>query len=125
MSNIVYVITKGCYSDYHICAVTLSKARAENLKKWFSDDFNNAEIEEFVLDEAKSERTYGVMFLKSNGQFFSIALDEYDCRNSGEVDDWTNDEYYIVWVKARSEDSAVKAAYDIYAQHKAKREGIA
>lgn len=27
----VYVITKGCYSDYHICAVTLDKEKAERL----------------------------------------------------------------------------------------------
>ena len=123
--NKVYIITKGIYSDYHICAVTLSKTRAEKLKKLFSDGWESAEIEEFVLDEAKPERTYGVMLSKSSGQFFRVALDEYDLRKSGEVNDWSDDEHYIIWVKARCEDSAVKAAYDIYAQYKAKREGIA
>lgn len=128
--NKVYIITKGIYSDYHICAVTLSKARAEKLKKqfsdeWFDDDSNNARIEEFVLDEANPERMYGVKLSKSDGQFLSVVLDEYEWHDSGEVDNWSSDECCKVWVKARSEDSAVKAAYDIYAQYKAKREGIA
>lgn len=32
MNDKAYVITKGTYSDYHICAVTLDKSRAEKLK---------------------------------------------------------------------------------------------
>ena len=34
---IVYVIAKGCYSDYHICAVTLDKEKAERLCKLFDN----------------------------------------------------------------------------------------
>lgn len=33
----IYVITKGTYSDYHICALTLDKEKAECLKKIYSD----------------------------------------------------------------------------------------
>ena len=31
----VYVITSGCYSDYHICAVSLDLKKAEMLKKFY------------------------------------------------------------------------------------------
>lgn len=44
---IVYVITKGCYSDYHICGVTFDKDRAEKLVKFYSDGYDDAEIEEY------------------------------------------------------------------------------
>ena len=47
----LYVITKGEYdsSDYHICAATVSKEKAEIIKKLFSDKYNydDCRIEEF------------------------------------------------------------------------------
>ena len=42
----IYVITAGEYSDYHICAVTTDKERAEFLKKWYYGD--NTRIREFI-----------------------------------------------------------------------------
>ena len=35
----VYVITKGQYSDYHICAVTMDKDRAERMRKLYNGDW--------------------------------------------------------------------------------------
>lgn len=46
-----YVVTKGCYSDYHIVGVTDDKERAEHLKKFFTTDDEPAEVEEYI-DEA-------------------------------------------------------------------------
>lgn len=43
----IYVITEGSYSDYHICAVATNKERAEELRKMYSSRYENAEIEEF------------------------------------------------------------------------------
>lgn len=43
----VYVITEGNYSDYHICTVTTNKERAEKLVKIFSDNWDDAKIEEY------------------------------------------------------------------------------
>ena len=42
----IYVITAGEYSDYHICAVTTDKERAEFLKKWYYG--YDTQIEEFI-----------------------------------------------------------------------------
>ena len=49
----VYVITTGEYSDYTINAVTLSKERAEKLKRYYSYNCYgyDAEIEEFDINE--------------------------------------------------------------------------
>ena len=48
---IVYVITAGEYSEYHICAVTLYKEKAEYLKKLYSDKWDAARIQEFDTEE--------------------------------------------------------------------------
>ena len=48
----VYIITSGEYSDYHICAVTLDRDRAEKLKGLYAAIENNdyTDIEEYELD---------------------------------------------------------------------------
>ena len=43
----VYVITKGQYSDYHICAVVTDFKKAQILREKFSDKIDDAKIEEF------------------------------------------------------------------------------
>lgn len=51
-SDKVYVVTTGDYSDYKIRAVTVSKEKAEKLKKYYSYDyFSDAEIEEYDINE--------------------------------------------------------------------------
>ena len=46
----IYVITKGEYSDYHICAVATTYENAERLRKMYCDSYQDAEIEEFTPD---------------------------------------------------------------------------
>ena len=46
-----YVITKGDYSDYHICGVSLDKEKAGWLAKCKSDAYDVAQVEEFEIDE--------------------------------------------------------------------------
>lgn len=85
----VYVITQGCYSDYHICAVTLDKDKAERLRKMYtakescygycrSDD---AEIEEYEADDT------GDMFTEDEKQtdpveYYHIEIN-YDIKKNG------------------------------------------
>ena len=47
----VYVITKGEYSDYGICGVAIDKDKAEILRKFYSDRYDEAEIEEYDTEE--------------------------------------------------------------------------
>lgn len=43
----VYVITQGAYSDYHICGVSLDKEKAETIRKFCSDEWDEAQVEEY------------------------------------------------------------------------------
>ena len=51
----VYVITRGTYSDYSIYAVTLDKKQAELFKARYSDEWDEAHIEEYETEEYKIE----------------------------------------------------------------------
>jgi len=82
MVDKVYVITKGYYSDYHICAVTAEKKRAEELKKMYTDDYDAAKIEEYKLNECVERFLYGVVF-DSNGNFVKIKADDYSRQGNG------------------------------------------
>lgn len=120
----VYVITKGDYSDYHICAVTLDKNRAEKLRKMFSDHWNKAEIEEYTLDEEKTRRKYGVVF-DVKGAFKRFCAEECDLHDDGFIDDWNDDDDGItIWVESADEAHALKIAQDRLAEYKAKKAGI-
>lgn len=61
----VYVITCGEYSDYHICSVTLDKEQAELLKVRYSDECDEAYIEEYETDnyKIKAEDAYKHMYI--------------------------------------------------------------
>jgi len=48
---IIYVITEGAYSEYHICAVTDDAGKAERLRQLFSRVGCQAEIETFDTEE--------------------------------------------------------------------------
>lgn len=121
----VYVITKGAYSDYHICAVTMDKDRAERIKELCSEGWGEANIEKYVLDEAKTAgRVYYVEF--ENDAPVEIHIDEYD--GFGDYDkgpvvaSWY--EPIRVFVRAKDEDHALKIAQDEYAKWKAEKAGI-
>ena len=51
----LYAITKGCYSDYHICGIATSKVKAEKMKKFYSMPDDEAEIEEFEANQYNDE----------------------------------------------------------------------
>ena len=121
----VYVITKGRYSDYHICAVTMDNDRAERMKKLYSDRYDEAHIEKYVLDEAKTTGlVYYVEF--ENDASVAIRMDEYtkydDCDNGPVVASWCDP--IRVYVRAKDEDHALKIAQDEYAKWKAEKAGI-
>lgn len=119
-----YVITRGNYSDYHICAVTLDKNRAEKLREMFSDRWNKAEIEEYTLDEEIKRHKYGVMF-DVKGAFKRFYADDYHLYDDGFIDDWNDDDGGItVWVESADEAHALKIAQDRLAEYKAKKAGI-
>jgi len=125
MSDKVYVITKGNYSDYHICAVTLDEKHAEKLVKLYSDRFDEADIEEYTLNEAIERAVYGVVF-NADGVCRGVELNDSICEDGLVETVYTLNEgpLKIYWVEAADEDHAMKIAQDRYARDKAKKEGI-
>lgn len=122
-----YAVTAGEYSDYHIVAITDNKERAENIKKLYSDDYySEPMIEEFFDGEAKDEMFYCVEH-RTDGSYHARPQD-FDMRNFTDVNvvhecigNWLK---YYVDVFAKDENHAIKIAQDLWAEHKAKKEGI-
>lgn len=74
----VYVITKGSYSDYHICSVCLDRETAERRMKLFSDNFDEAEIEEFDTDEYEVFVKVDDRIIRCDGkQLYRVLMEEY------------------------------------------------
>lgn len=125
MNHKIYIITKGNYSDYHICAVTMDKSRAEKLKRLFDGRWEEAEIEEYTLDEAqKNEYIYYIDFQDNSPSH--IYIDEYSGFANSSDASYVIDcsEYVRVYVRAKDEKHAMKIAQDEYARWKAEQEGI-
>jgi hypothetical protein len=129
----VYVITKGCYSDYHICAVTLDKEKAERLRKLFDGgSMDEARIEEWDteqhVDLLSGRKPYFVLF-RENGDVLSVTEDEY-CIEYFEPKIFVfHHRYYGDVLKtavyADSREAAVKIAAEKRAKYLAEKEGIA
>ena len=121
-----YAVTAGDYSDYHIIAITDNKERAENIKKLYENDYYKPMIEEFFDGEAKDEMFYSVKH-RTDGTY-SVYPQDFDMRNFANVNvvyegtgDWL--EYYVD-VFAKDENHAIKIAQDLWAEYKAKKEGV-
>ena len=123
---IVYVITRGEYSDYGIVAVTLEKEKAEELKKLYTDEWHEAMIETYDTDD----------YYVENGRFYGVEIGErsaikaikinsvisVDDRNK--VSLMHNREDYFVYVKAKDEEHAKKIGADLVAKYKAEEQGV-
>lgn len=122
----VYVITRGEYSDYHICAVAATKEIAEKLQKIYSEDFwDDAIIEEYDLNETRDDVRvfYDVTFEDDR---VSACFNEYGEKESIRFykGNKSQSDRLIVCVRARDEDHAVKIAQDRRAEYLAKKEGV-
>lgn len=126
--KIFYAVTDGDYSDYHIVAITDNKERAENIKKLYGDNYSEPMIEEFFDGEAKNEALYDVVY-KTNGSY-KVFLQDFDMNKLSDINivnentshnDWWK---YRVLVMAKDRTHAIKIAQDLWAEYKAKKEGI-
>lgn len=123
-----YAVTAGDYSDYRIIAITDNKERAENIKKLYSGKYSEPMIEEFFDSESKDEGIYYITYRADGG--YDAFLQDFDVTNLSDIniinensfsDDWWK---YSVLVMAKDEHHAIKIAQDLWAEYKAKKEGI-
>lgn len=115
----IYAVTTGSYSAYHIITLTTDKKKAKRLAKIFSDDWRDANVEEFEdseCDESEMIYTY-------NSYYDRVELDEYDQNEKERVLE-CKDNTYIVYVFSSDKDHARKKALDMIAQYKAENLGL-
>ena len=121
----VYVITKGEYSDYHICAVATDYEKACILQKKFSAKYEPAEIEEFDTEDFNDifakKILYSVQF-DSNGNVKSVyekGIDYFDQKDNPVL--VYNGKEVSVNVFAFNKESAIKIAAEKRAMELSKR----
>lgn len=96
----VYVVTKGSYSDYHICRIFLDKKKAEKYKESISDSSydGKADVEEYVLGEENQDWVFGWYVHRSIncGERRDIEKGKayWSARCLGEIDESQGDDYY-------------------------------
>lgn len=129
----IYVITKGDYSDYHICAVATDRQKAELLKIFHSTDYDNAEIEEYEtddnvrkLEEAEAFEPIYRVIIDRNGRIVSTRVATYhdpkDAVFSNEFDfyfgpgynrpDFNSDYVFVANLITKDAEHAIKIACD-------------
>lgn len=145
----IYVVTAGEYSDYHICAVTTDRERAEFLKKWYWD-YDTPEIEEYIdgdLETPTKADLIPIWFISCdpNGEVRSCRIQSYcepDCvpKNdfgfyapsepiwigfySNKSPDYVKGYSFSGTVAALDQEQAIKIVKDMRAKKLAERLGI-
>lgn len=114
----IYAITKGEYSDYHICALTTSKSKAEKLQKIYSDTCFDACIEEF--EDGDGEELRILWFCNADGTNPRIC--DYIDKEMVGVD--RHGRIYGVYLFAKDAKHAEKKAHDMLARYKAELLGL-
>ena len=121
----VYIVTAGSYSDYHICAASLDKERAEILAEKYTDSYDDAEVEEYELDEFFEEAKQGYFWYwcecnVENGMFGQVKvrqLDSYGSGTVGKVVKSLRQERLFVDVLAENDEHARKIAAEKFATY--------
>lgn len=120
-----YVLTAGCYSDYHIVAVCSDRAKAEQIMERVNRNagsYDQCDIEEYEDAEpvADNLNCYCMNFEKN-----TIREDkdiEYGIKGSYFED--RNGTIWALYVLAENEEAARKIAFDRRAMLMAQKEGI-
>lgn len=118
----VYVITKGEYSDYHICAVTLDKKIAAQLKQRYTDRWNDAEIEEYETDDCNEVlRWKSTYYANKDLSTRKITVSETSCDYSDCKRVSKGKDFLYTHVHANNEQDALKFASDKFAKYEAEK----
>lgn len=125
----IYIVTKGCYSDYHVIAATTDYDTAVKIAKKFDGDYNfdSTNIEEFPDAEVMLKNVWRVYF-KENGDVWRCDLsdDEYDYRMINRAVDMTYkcDYDLVIYVESDTQEGAIKIAAEKRAKYLAEKNGL-
>ena len=121
MSEKVYVVTRGDYSDYHIITATTNKDIANQIAKKFG-----AEVEIYDDSEIYTKTVFGVTFNKVGDVMYCHELSEYDYPPNNEIIQHKRNNQTCLYVEVEADDqqSAIKIAAEKRAKFLAEQEGI-
>lgn len=121
----VYVITKGEYSDYHICAVTTDEETAKKLADKYSDSYDDAFIEDFDTDDAEmgltGKKLFQCKFYLDNSEISIEEVESWEGIRSEHFivkKTYHGDSLYVK-VNADTKEEALKIASDKFAKYRA------
>lgn len=117
----IYVITKGCYSDYSICAVSTDKEEAKVLAEIYTDRYDTATIEEYDTENNAEVIKYREVFkCVYEKQTKSIKVEEtyYDNAAKGIMN---YKKCLITFVRANTPEEALKFASDRFSKYIAEK----
>lgn len=121
----IYVITKGDYSDYRICAVATDPTKADQLAEFFSSRYEPAEVEEYDTEDVPDLMKGGMVFCVH----FSKRGEPIHIFQSQEK--WDNNEINLhadgtvaMFVQADSKEAAIKIGAEKRAKFLAERMGL-
>ena len=120
----IYVVTKGCYSDYHIITATTDEKLAYEIRNKFSEDYSwgEAQVEVFENAEMYMKSCYFMRFDKG-GNVIELEKgdDEYDYDENYGIDIHGN---FYVSVATNNQETAIKVGAERRAMFLAQKEGI-
>lgn len=124
----VYAITKGCYSDYHICCIVTTKEQADRAVALYSDRYDKAEIEEYdtndILTIEDGVSRWDATYDPDTKTICLISKFDGEPLLHG-TDIWkTISGKYSILVNARNREHALKVASDAIAKYMAEQEGL-
>lgn len=140
----IYILTQGCYSDYHIVTATTSKEKAERLRDayikahgsdtWYSDHIYIEEFEDGDINDMRLN--YDIIavpryndFKFIDFEYSAFVLDHVDSDTKfNEVKKYSGygrgHGHYCITVKATDIEEAIKIGQDLINMYRAKEEGI-
>ena len=113
----IYVLTSGEYSDYHIVMATTDKAKADYFNKLYTD----SNIEEYDDSKIQMLPIFNVVKYKRDNSI-KVFDTEYTQFELNKV--YENDGIYEVYIQAKDKDTAIKIFFDLYTEYKAQQGGI-
>lgn len=129
----IYIITNGTYSNYHICAVATTLERAKELQRMYSSKFEAAQIEEYQENIPSYEyyngipQSYWSISFADKGEIIKVE-NYYDEPNLEiEINEkfWYSDPpLKIDYIATENQEKAIKIACDMRAKYLAEKFGL-
>jgi len=110
----IYIITKGIFSDYHICAVTTNYEEALKLRDIYDGKYSRANIEIYEDGKNNEDTVYGFEYDPNDNSVYFQEYVDYDLILNEDC----------IWVMAKDKEHALKKAQDMLAMYKANKENI-